>query len=90
MRCVHEKQTKNAIVMSKTPTTKTSEAKKPKPTKAELIEAVCMAVLKKEKANPKHAEIVINRSEVLVKIKKKVLGHVVETNGTFNFQYLIS
>lgn len=58
--------------------------------KAEQIEAVCSAVLDQEKANPKHAEIVINRSEVLVKVKKKVLGRVVETNGTFNFQYLIS
>ena len=58
--------------------------------KAEQIEAVCSAVLDQEKANPKHAEIVINRKEVLVKIKKKVLGRVVETNGTYNFQYLIS
>lgn len=58
--------------------------------KADQIEAVCSAVLDQEKANPKHAEIIINRSEVLVKIKKKVLGRVVETNGTFNFQYLIS
>lgn len=63
---------------------------KPKPTKAELIEEVCTAVLEKENANPNHAEIVINRTEVLVKNKNKTLGRVVETNGTFNFQYVIS
>ena len=58
--------------------------------KAELIEAVCSAVLDKENANPKQAEIVINRKEILVKLKNKVLGRVVETNGVYNFQYLIS
>lgn len=63
---------------------------KPKPTKAELIEEVCTAVLEAEKANPNHAEIVINRTEVWVKVKNKILGHVVEQNGTFNFQYVIS
>lgn len=58
--------------------------------KADKVEAVCTAVLEKENANPNHAEIVINRTEILVKVKNKILGHVVEQNGTFNFQYVIS
>lgn len=61
-----------------------------KKNKAEQIEAVCSAVLDHEKVNPNHAEIVINRTEVWVKVKNKILGHVVEQNGTFNFQYVIS
>lgn len=38
-------------------------------TKADKVEAVCTAVLEKENANPNHAEIVINRTEILVKVK---------------------
>lgn len=58
-----------------------------KPNKAEQIEAVCSAVLDQEKANPMHAEIVIKMAEVLVKIKGKIIGRVVDSNGAYNFEY---
>ena len=61
-----------------------------KKNKAEQIEQLCNTVLEAEKANPNHAEIVINRTEVWVKVKNKILGRVVEQNGIFNFQYVIS
>ena len=62
---------------------------KKEPTKAELIEELCSTVLDKEKVNKKHAEIIMKRNQVIIKIKKRIIGHVVECNGMFNFQYYI-
>lgn len=60
---------------------------KKEPTKAELIEELCSTVLDKEKIDKKYAEIIMKRNQVIIKIKKRIIGHVVETNGMFNFQY---
>lgn len=58
-------------------------------TKAEAIEKLCNRVLDKEKANRRYVEILIKRTEVQIKIKKRIIGYVVERKGTYVFQYSI-
>lgn len=67
----------------------TTPAKETLP-KAEAIEKLCNRVLDKEKANRKYAEILIKRTEVQIKIKKRIIGYVVEEQGCYKFQYVIS
>lgn len=59
-------------------------------TKAEKIEQLCSAALDKEKASKRFAEIIHNKNEVIVKVKKRIIGHIVEINNELKFQYLIN
>lgn len=58
-------------------------------TKAEKIEILCSDALDKEKINKRFAEIIHNKNEVIVKVKKRIIGHVIEENGDLMFQYCI-
>lgn len=59
-------------------------------TKAEKIEKLCSDALDKEKINKRFAEIIHNKNEVIVKVNKRIIGHVVEINNELKFQYLIN
>jgi len=55
--------------------------------KAENIENLCSGILEQRKVKPADAEIVHERKQVLIKVKNKAIGHVIETKGKYKFQF---